>query len=63
MDVRIRIWDGYGNGVGDGDRMWGYGYGMDLRCLWCESDMKWAMDIGWDMGWDKVVGYGLEQGL
>ena len=48
MDVGIWISDRYGYGVRDGDRMWGYGYGMDMM------DMEWAMDVGWD----KVVRYG-----
>ena len=41
--------DGCGYGGGDGKRMWGHGYGMDLRWLW--EDVM-------DMGWDKVMADG-----
>lgn len=49
MDVGIWISDRYGYGVRDGDRMWGYGYGMDLRWLWGEYD-------GYGMGYRYGMG-------
>ena len=49
MDVGIWISDRYGYGVRDGDRMWGYGYGMDLRWLWGGYD-GYGMGYGYAMG-------------
>lgn len=49
MDVGIWISDRYGYGVRDGDRMWGYGYGMDLRWLWGGYD-GYGMGYGYGMG-------------